>query len=63
MNRLWLPNNCDNNFLPSGGAQYGIFLNTFGASVFTYNLIWIQTFIVVKRNLSNVQIYGMSNII
>ena len=45
------------NFLPNGGAQYGIFLNTFGASVFTYNLN--SNFFSSQAVLENVKIHGM----
>ena len=46
-------------FLPNDGAQYGIFLNTFGASVFTYNLA--TNFYSTTATLKNIKIHGMSH--
>ena len=48
-----------NRYLPNGCAQYGIFLNTFGASVFTYNLA--TNFYSTTAKLKNINIYGMSH--
>ena len=45
--------------IPNGGAQYGIFLNTFGASVFTYNLY--TGFYSTNAILNNVRIHDMSH--
>ena len=48
-----------NGYLPNGGAPYGIFLNTFGASVFTYNLA--TNFYSTTAKLKNINVYGMSH--
>ena len=42
-----------NRYSPNGGAQYGIFLNTFGASVFTYNSATLNTKISGMTGMSN----------
>jgi len=47
------------NGIPNGGAQYGIFLNTFGASVFTYNLY--TGFWSTSATLENVKIHDMKH--
>jgi len=45
--------------IPNGGAQYGIFLNTFGASVFTYNLY--TGYFSSTATLENVKIHDMQH--
>ena len=45
------------NSIPYGGAQYGIFLNTFGASVFTYNLE--TNYYSSNVYMENIKIHGL----
>ena len=49
----------DNTNLPNGAAMYGIFLNTYGASVLTYNLN--SYFYSYNAVVSNTKIHGLEH--